>query len=37
MEDKGYVNYYEVLGVSENAPPGEVRKTFKREMKRLVQ
>lgn len=37
MQDAGYVNYYEVLGVSENAPPGEVRKTFKREMKRLVQ
>lgn len=37
MPDKGYVNYYEVLGVPEGAQPGEVRKTYKREMKRLVQ
>lgn len=37
MPDKGYVNYYEVLGVPEGAPPGEVRKTYRREMKRLVQ
>lgn len=37
MPDKGYVNYFEVLGVAEAAPPGEVRKTYKREMKRLVQ
>jgi curved DNA-binding protein CbpA len=37
VQDAGYVNYYEVLGVPETAPPGEVRKTYKREMKRLVQ
>lgn len=37
MPDTGYVNYYEILGVPQEAPPGEIRKTYKREMKRVVQ
>lgn len=36
MSDKGYVNYFEVLGLGESANPGEVRKTYRREMKKLV-
>lgn len=36
MSDKGYVNYFEVLGLKETANPGEVRKTYRRLMKRLV-
>lgn len=36
MSDKGYVNYFEVLGLKESANPGEVRKTYRREMKKLV-
>ena len=34
--DKGYVNFYEVLGLAENANPGEARKTYKKKMKNLV-
>jgi len=34
--DLGYVNYFEVLGVAEDAKPGEVRKTYKRKMKDLL-
>lgn len=36
MSTLGYINYYDVLGLAENANPGEVRKTFKRKMKNLV-
>lgn len=36
MGDKGYVDYFEVLGLSEQAKPGEVRKIYKRMMKNLV-
>jgi hypothetical protein len=37
MNDSGYVNYFEVLGLPEDAKPGEVRKTYRRMMKSLVQ
>lgn len=33
---EGYVNYFEVLGVPEDAKPGEVRREYKRRMKDLV-
>ncbi len=33
---EGYVNYFEVLGVPEGAKPGEVRKEYRRLMKKLV-
>lgn len=36
MSDAGYINYFEILGVTENANPGEVRKNYKRRMKELV-
>lgn len=36
MPHSGYVNYYEILKVAEDANPGEVRKTYRREMKNLV-
>lgn len=36
MEDAGYINYYEILGLDDSANPGEVRKTYKRKMKDLV-
>ena len=36
MVDDGYVNYFEILGVAEQAKPGEVRKTYRRKMKDLV-
>jgi len=34
--DQGYVNYFELLGVSESAKPGEVRKVYRRKMKDLI-
>ena len=37
MPDSGYVNYYHVLGLEDEANPGEVRKTYKRLIKKLVQ
>jgi hypothetical protein len=36
MADKGYVNYFEILDLDEEAKPGEVRKGYKRKMKDLV-
>ena len=36
MSDKGYVNYFEILGLDESAKPGEVRTTYKSKMKDLV-
>lgn len=36
MSESGYINYYEILGVPVGANPGEVRKTYRREMKRLL-
>jgi len=35
-EDAGYLNYFEILGLEDDANPGEVRKTYKRKMKSLV-
>ena len=35
-EDQGYVNYFDILGLSEHAKPGDVRKAYKRKMKDLV-
>lgn len=34
--DTGYINYFEILGLNDDANPGEVRKTYKRLMKELV-
>ena len=34
--DQGYVNYFDVLGVGESAKPGEVRKSYRRKMKDLI-
>lgn len=36
MSEKGYINYYDILGLQDNANPGEVRKVYKRKMKNLV-
>ena len=36
MSDKGYVNYFEILGLPEDCKPGEVRKNYKKMMKDLV-
>lgn len=35
-EEAGYLNYFEILGLNDQANPGEVRKTYKRLMKDLV-
>ena len=32
----GYINYFEILGLNEEARPGEVRKVYRRRMKELV-
>ncbi|HOF40895.1 MAG TPA: J domain-containing protein [Candidatus Hydrogenedentes bacterium] len=32
----GYINFYEILGLDEDAKPGEVRKVYRRRMKELV-
>ena len=34
--ETGYVNYFEVLELDENAKPGEVRKSYRTKMKELV-
>jgi hypothetical protein len=36
MPDKGYVDYFEILGLDESAKPGEVRTSYKHKMKDLV-
>lgn len=36
MSDKGYVNYFEILELDEQAKPGEVRKNYRRKMKDLI-
>ncbi|HEO70751.1 MAG TPA: hypothetical protein ENN80_05760 [Candidatus Hydrogenedentes bacterium] len=36
MADEGYVNYFEVLELPEDAKAGEVRKNYKHKMKHLV-
>ena len=36
MAENGYVNYYDILGLQEGANAGEVRRTYKRTMKKLV-
>lgn len=36
MSDSGYVNYFEILGLTDDAKPGEVRKTYRKKMKDLV-
>lgn len=35
-EEAGYLNYFEILELDDQANPGEVRKTYKRLMKHLV-
>jgi len=35
-DDKGYINYFALLGLDETAKPGEVRKSYKQRMKDLV-
>ncbi len=37
MSEAGYINYFEILGLRENANPGEVRNTYRTKMKALVQ
>jgi hypothetical protein len=37
MSEAGYINYYEILGLRDNANPGEVRNTYRTKMKALVQ
>ena len=32
----GYINFFEILGLNEDAKPGEVRKVYRRRMKELV-
>lgn len=36
MNDSGYINYFEILGLGMDAKPGEVRNKYKRMMKDLV-
>ncbi len=36
VEETGYLNYFEILGLDNEANPGEVRKTYKRKMKELI-
>ncbi len=34
--EEGYIDYFEILGLHEDAKPGEVRKEYRRRMKNLV-
>jgi hypothetical protein len=36
LPDKGYINFYDTLGLEPGANPGEIRKTYKKKMKQLV-
>lgn len=36
MSDQGYIDYFTILGVEEDAKPGEIRNTYKRAMRDLV-
>jgi len=36
IDDGGYVNYFEILGLGPDAKPGEVRKSYRTKMKGLV-
>lgn len=36
MSDQGYIDYFAVLGLEQDAKPGEVRNTYKRAMRDLV-
>jgi curved DNA-binding protein CbpA len=35
MSEAGYINYFEILGLGEDANPGEVRNTYRKKMKAL--
>lgn len=35
MSEAGYINYFEILGLAEDANPGEVRNTYRKKMKVL--
>lgn len=35
--DAGYINYFDTLGLADGANPGEVRKVYKRSIKKLIQ
>lgn len=35
--DAGYINYFEILGLEDGANPGEVRNSYKKTMKKLMQ
>lgn len=35
MSEAGYINYFEILGLAEDANPGEVRNTYRKKMKAL--
>lgn len=36
MSDQGYINYFDILGVSESAKIGEVKNAYKKVMKQLL-
>ena len=36
MTDQGYINYFDVLGVSETCKAGEVRNSYKKVVKQLL-
>jgi len=36
QSEDGYINFYDTLGLEPGANPGEVRKTYKKKMKKLV-